>query len=55
LRPADYDALPRFVYVEERTRAAARRVLGPAAALAAGTLVLGVFGSRRLRRFPVVG
>jgi ABC-2 type transport system permease protein len=50
-----YDRLPRFAYEEEPLSAMARRAGGGVVALALMAGVLGVIGTRRLRRYPIAG
>jgi ABC-2 type transport system permease protein len=52
---ADYDAIPRFAFVEERAGEAARRVLGGLLFVAGVTLLFGWLGLRALARYPVAG
>lgn len=49
-----YAALPQFSYAEESESAARSRIAASVGFILAPALLIGVFGVRRLRRFPVV-
>jgi ABC-2 type transport system permease protein len=53
LRPADYDAAPRFAFREEATGEVARRALTGVAGVLVPTLVVAYFAGRRLRRYTL--
>ncbi len=55
LGEAEYDALPRFAFVEEPAGAVALRVLPALAWTFVPTVLLGWLGMRALRRYPVAG
>jgi ABC-2 type transport system permease protein len=55
LTESDYDALPRFAYVEEAAGAVASRIIVPLAVLSLGALIVGVLAMPALRRYPLNG
>lgn len=55
LTESDYDALPRFRFLEEPSVAVARRVLPGLAGILLATVAAGGLALGRLRRYPVAG
>lgn len=55
LGEAEFDALPRFAFVEEPAGAVARRVLPALAWTLAPKVLLGWLGMKALCRYPVAG
>jgi ABC-2 type transport system permease protein len=55
LRAGDYDRFPSFTFTEERTGAVARRVMIGLLGLLVPALVIGWYGLRALRRYPLAG
>jgi hypothetical protein len=53
LTESDYDALPRFAYVEEPAGAVAGRVTIPLLILSLAALVVGMLAMPALRRYPL--
>lgn len=51
LRPADYEAMPRFSFREETTAEVSRRALVGVAGIVTPTLPVAFFAARRLRRY----
>lgn len=55
LQPADYDRFPTFQFSEESIGAISRRVLIGLLGLALPAMLIGWFGLRALRRYPLAG